>query len=69
MKKKNEKITKRAHALKGYASTYNVGILNSFNPELKFKDIESAIKIKLKKTLSELRGLQFVAALVLVIER
>ena len=34
LNKKDIKITKREHAFKGYASTYNVGILNSINPEL-----------------------------------
>ena len=38
------KIKKRAHAFKGYVSSYNVEILNYFNPELKVKDVESAIK-------------------------
>ena len=37
-KKKDVKITKREHAFKGFASTYN-----SFNPELQLKDTESAI--------------------------
>ena len=46
---KNIKITKRAHVFKGYASSYNVEILNSFNPELQLKDTESWIKNKLKK--------------------
>ena len=46
---KNIKITKREHAFKGSASTYNVEILNYFNPELQLKDTESAIKNKLKK--------------------
>ena len=32
------KITDREHSFKGYASTYNVEILNSFNPELQLKD-------------------------------
>ena len=32
--KKNAKITKRCCAYKGYASSYNVHILNSFNTEL-----------------------------------
>ena len=41
---KNVKITKEAHAFKGYESSYNVGILNSFNPELQLTNIESAIK-------------------------
>ena len=40
-------MTKRTHAFKSSASTYNVEILNSFNPELQIKDTESAIKSKL----------------------
>ena len=44
LKEKNLKITKRAHAFKGYASTYNVGSLNSYNPELQLKDTEFVIK-------------------------
>ena len=44
---KNAKITKRAHAFKGYANSYNVEILSSFNPELQLKEIESAFKSKL----------------------
>ena len=43
-KRKKCKITKQAHAFKGYASYYSVDILNSFNPELQLKDTESAIK-------------------------
>ena len=35
---KNIKITKQEHGFKGYESTYNVEILNSFNPELQLKD-------------------------------
>ena len=38
LNEKNIKITKWAHAFKGFASSYNVEILNSFNPELKLKD-------------------------------
>ena len=68
MKKKNKK-TKREHGFKGFASTYDVEILNSFNPELQLKDTESAIKSKPKKLLSELRGFKFVTTLVLVIEK
>ena len=49
--KKNVKITKGANPLKGYASCYNVEIINSFNSELKLKDTESAVKKKLKKLL------------------
>ena len=44
---KNVKITKQAHAFKGFASSYNAEVLNSFNPELQLKDTESAIKCKL----------------------
>ena len=42
-------LLKGAYAFKGYASSYNVEILTSFNPEIHLKDIESAIKNKLKK--------------------
>ena len=38
---KKYKTTKRAHAFNG---SCNVEVLNSFNPELQFKDTESAIK-------------------------
>ena len=34
---KKKKITKRAHAFKSYAHTYNDEILISFNPELQLK--------------------------------
>ena len=57
---KNVKITKREHAFKSYASTYNVEILNSFNPELQLKDTESAIKSKLIELLTQLKGFKFV---------
>ena len=62
---KNAKITKWSHTYEGCASTYNVEILNSLNPELQLKDIESAIKNKLIDLLSELRGFKFVTTLVL----
>ena len=57
LNKKNMRITKREHTFKGFASTYNVESLNSFNPELQIKDTESAIKNKLKKLLSQLRDI------------
>ena len=44
LNEKNAKITKWAHAFKGYASRYNVVTLNSFNHELQLKDTESAVK-------------------------
>ena len=42
--KKNVKITKQAHAFKGYTTDNNVVILNSFNVELQLKDSESINK-------------------------
>ena len=63
------KITKQAYAFKGYLSSYNVEILHYFNLELQLKDTESAIKNKLKKSLTELRGLKFVTTLVLVLKK
>ena len=47
LNEKNLKITKQTQALKGYVSSHNVEILNSFNPELQLKGSESAIKTKL----------------------
>ena len=67
MDEKKVKITKQSHACKGYASTYSVRILNSFNPELQLKDTESAIKNKL--ILSELRSFKFAKTLVLEFEK
>ena len=66
MNKKNTKITKQEQAFKGYTSTYNVEILNSFNPELQGKDTKSVIKSKLTELLTLLGGFKFVTILVLV---
>ena len=66
MNGKNVKIIKRANAFKGYASSSNVEILNSFNPELQLKDTESAIKRKLIELLTQLKGFKFVTTLILV---
>ena len=44
-------ITKREHEFKGFASTYDVEILNSFNAEVQIKDSESVIKSKLRELL------------------
>ena len=49
LSQKNLKLIKREHAFKGFASTYNVEILNYFNTDLQLKDTKSAIKNKLKK--------------------
>lgn len=43
---------KRSHAYKGCASTYNVKLLNSLNPELQLKDTESIMKNKQEDLLS-----------------
>ena len=50
---KKEKNSKQSHAFKGYVYTYNVEILNSFNPELQLKNTESGIENKLKIVLAE----------------
>ena len=54
---------------KGFASTYNVGILNYFNLEVHLKDTESATKIKPIELLTQLKGFKFVATLVLVFKK
>ena len=54
---------------KSYASTYNVQILNSFNPELQLKDTESAIKSKLMELLTELKRFKFLTTLVLLFKK
>ena len=46
--KKIIKTTKREHAFKGFANTYDIEILSSFNLELQLKYTESAIRNKLK---------------------
>ena len=69
LNEKNVKIIKLAHAFKGYASSYNVEILNSFNPELQLKDTESTIKIKLIELLTQLKVFKFVTTLALVFKK
>ena len=59
LNEKNAKITKPAHAFKGYACFYNVEILNSFMSELQLKDTESAVKNKLKIQLPVTKGTSF----------
>ena len=67
---KKLKITKQSHAFKGYANTYNVEILNSFNPVLQLNDTKSAIQIKLIiYLLTELKGFKFVIILFLVFKK
>ena len=50
------KITIRSLTFKGYASSYNVEILNSFNLLTTTQDTESSLKTKPKELLTELRG-------------
>ena len=66
---KNVKLTKWEHAFRGYASTYNVDILNSFDPEVQLKDTKSAIKSKLIQLLTQLKGFKFVTTLVVVFKK
>ena len=47
------KISTQERGFKGYASTYNINILNYFNPEIQLKDTDSAIN----RFLYELKGL------------
>ena len=65
MDEKNAKTTKRSHAFKGYASSYNVEVLKFFNSELQLKDTESATKNKLIDSMTDLKDFKFVATLVL----
>ena len=69
LNEKNVKIKKQERAFKGYASTYDVEILNSFNAELQLKDTESAIESKLIESLTQLKSFKFVTTLVLVFKK
>ena len=69
LKERNVKITRQAHAFKGFPSSYNIEILKLFKPELQIKDAESAIKSKAIDLLTELSGFKIVAALVLVFKK
>ena len=69
LNEKNVKITKRKDAFKGFASTYNVEILNSFNPELQLKDTEPAIKSKLIELLTQLKSFKLMKTLFIVFRK
>ena len=43
-----KKLFKRSHAQRDYASTYNVEILNFFNPELHPEDTKPILRNKIK---------------------
>ena len=49
---------------KNYPHTYNVEILNSFNPELLLINTKSTIKNKLKNLLDELEDFKFIITFV-----
>ena len=53
----------------GNTRTYNVEILNSFNPELQLEDTESAVKSKLIDLSIQLKGFAFVTTLALVFKK
>ena len=57
------------HAFKGYPTSYNVEVLNSFHPEVQLKDTESAIRNDLIDLLIEFKSFKFVATLVLVFKK
>ena len=71
MKQRPQKIQskKQSHGYRCYESTYNVKILNSFNPEPQFKDNESVITNKLKDLCSEVKEFKFVMLLALEFKR
>ena len=60
-------ITIWEQAFKGYGSSHRVQISNPVNTDLELKDVESAIKNKLKTSFSKLREFKFVTTLVLVL--
>ena len=66
MNEKNIKTTKIEHAFKNFESTFNIGLLYSFNPALQLKATESAIKSKLIELSTKLKHFKFVTILVLV---
>ena len=65
----NSSLYNDTKTVKGFASTYNVEILNSFNPELQLKDTESVSKSKLKELLTQLKGFKFLTTLVLLFKK
>ena len=64
MNEKNIRATKQEHTFKGYASTYNIEILNSFNPELELKGTDL-----LAGLMTQLIGFKFMTTLVLVFKK
>ena len=56
---------KWSYGYKGYVSTCNIEIMNTYNPGPQLKDTESAIRIRIKDLMSGVKGFKFVTALVL----
>lgn len=69
MNKRNVKITKLAYDVKGYASFYDVQILNCFNPKLQHEHTKPTIKSKLRDLLTQLKGFKIVATPFLVLKK
>ena len=67
--KTNPKITEWSHAVKGYASSYNVEIITSFNLKLKHRHTESIIKNKLIDLLTKLKRFKFLTILFLLFKK
>ena len=63
---KSESLLGFYQLFKGYASTYNVEILNSFNLELQLKGAESPIKSKIIDLLTQVKRFKLMPALILV---
>ena len=62
---KNNIKTQKQQNDQNHMCTYNIKILNSFNPELKLTNTKFVIKNKLKHFLNELRDFKFAITLVL----
>ena len=64
LNEQNVTITKLELPFTSFASTYDVGILNSSDRELQLKETESAIKSKLIELLTQLKAFKFVTSLI-----
>ena len=64
LNEQNVTITKLELPFTSFASTYDVGILNSSDRELQLKETESAIKSKLIELLTQLKAFKFVTTLI-----
>ena len=67
--KKIIKNNKTSIFFKGYATTDNVEILNSFNHDLQIKDSDSAVRRRSMVFLTQLKCFKFVITIVLVFQK